>query len=71
MIATQYFAHNNAILPEVITTWSKYVSITVPHCKLRFIDSLNFIPMALAKMSSASGVTELAKDYYPHMYNRG
>jgi len=40
------FLHNNAILPDVITTGSKYMSITVPQCKMRFIDSLNFIPMA-------------------------
>ena len=64
------FLHNNAILPEVITTGSKYMSITVPQCKMRFIDSLNFIPMALASMPSAFGVTELAKGYFPHLYNR-
>jgi len=38
---------------------------------MRFIDFLNFIPMALANMPSAFGVTELAKGYFPSLYNRG
>ena len=64
------YLHENAILPEVITTGSKYMSIQVPACKLRFIDSLNFIPMALADMPRAFGETELAKGFFPHLYNR-
>ena len=64
------YLHENAILPEVITTGSKYMSIKVPACKIRFIDSLNFIPMALADMPSAFGQTELTKGFFPHMYNR-
>lgn len=34
------------------------------------IDSLNFIPMPLAEMPSAFGETELAKGYFPHLFNR-
>lgn len=63
------YLHENAILPEVITTGSKYMSIVVPVCKIKFIDSLNFIPMALADMPKAFGETELAKGYFPHLYN--
>ena len=63
------YLHQNAILPEVITTGSKYMSIAVPVCNIRFIDSLNFIPMALADMPEAFGETELAKGYFPHLYN--
>ena len=64
------YLHENAILPEVITTGSKYMSIKVPACKIRFIDSLNFIPMALADMPKAFGETELVKGFFPHLYNR-
>ena len=64
------YLHANAILPDVITTGSKYMSISVPACKIRFIDSLNFIPMALAEMPKSFGETELAKGYFPHLYNR-
>ena len=63
------YLHQNGILPEVITTGSKYMSISVPVCKIRFIDSLNFIPMALADMPKAFGENELAKGYFPHLYN--
>ena len=63
------YLHQNAILPEVITTGSKYMSIAVPVCNIRFIDSLNFIPMALADMPEAFDETELAKGYFPHLYN--
>lgn len=64
------YLHNNAILPEVITTGSKYMSIKVPFCKIKFIDSLNFIPMPLAEMPKAFGETEIAKGYFPHLFNR-
>ncbi|XP_052815380.1 uncharacterized protein LOC128242318 [Mya arenaria] len=64
------YLHDNAILPDVITTGSKYMSITVSKCKIRFIDSINFIPMALADMPGAFGETELAKGYFPHLFNR-
>ena len=37
---------------------------------MRFIDSLNFIPMDLADMPKAFGETELVKGYFPHLFNR-
>lgn len=64
------YLQNNSVLPDVITTGSKYMSIVVPACKIRFIDSLNFIPMALAEMPKAFGISELAKGYFPHLFNR-
>ena len=67
---TLKYLHENSILPKVITTESKYMSTEVPVCKIRFIDSLNFIPMPLADMPKAFGETELAKGYFPHMFNR-
>jgi hypothetical protein len=36
---------------------------------LRFIDSYNFLPFALAKMPAVFGLTELKKVYFPHFFN--
>ncbi|WAR28316.1 hypothetical protein MAR_014020, partial [Mya arenaria] len=58
------YLHDNAILPEVITNGTKFMSIKVPVCKICFIDSINFIPMALAYMPKAFGTSELAKGWY-------
>ncbi|WAQ98918.1 LOW QUALITY PROTEIN: hypothetical protein MAR_023291 [Mya arenaria] len=44
------YLHNNSILPDVITTGSKYMSVKVSLCNIRMIDSLNCIPMPLADM---------------------
>jgi len=64
------YLHDNAVLPEVITTGSKYISINVPVCKIRMIDSLNFMPMPLSDLPGAFGEMELAKGYFPHLFNR-
>jgi hypothetical protein len=37
---------------------------------LTFLDSLNFLPMKLAKIPSAFGLEELCKGYFPHLFNR-
>lgn len=64
------YLHDNAVLSDVITTGSKYMSINVPVFKIRMIDSLNFIPVALADMPKSFGEKELAKGYFPHLFNR-
>ena len=46
------------------------MSIQVPVCKIRFTDSLKFIPMPLADMPKVFGETELTKGYFPHFFNR-
>lgn len=63
------YLHDNSVI-KVITTGSKYMSVEVPINKIRMIDSLNFIPMALADMPKSFGETELAKGYFPRFYNR-
>lgn len=35
----------------------------------RFIDSINFIPMALSKFPKAFGLNNLSKGYYPYKFN--
>lgn len=46
------------------------MSINVPACSIRIIDSLNFIPMSLADMPESFCETELAKGYFPHLSSR-
>ena len=36
---------------------------------LTFLDSLNFLPMKLAKIPDAFGLEELRKGYFPHLFN--
>ncbi len=36
---------------------------------IRFLDSINFLPMALAKLPKSFGLDELKKGYFPHLYN--
>ena len=42
------------------------------HCPnlCKFIDSINFIPMSLAKFPKTFGQDELCKGYFPHMFNK-
>ena len=44
--------------------------LTVPSFKIKMIDSINFLPMALEKLPSMFGFTEIKKGYFPHLFNR-
>lgn len=46
------------------------MSIYVPECKLRMIDSLNFLSMPLSDLPKAFDVEEISKGYFPHLFNR-
>jgi hypothetical protein len=59
----------NGITPEVIMNGSKCTYLKLPIQKLRFIDSLNFLPMALSKFPETFGFEELRKGYFPHFFN--
>ena len=50
-------------------TGSKFMSIGVPQCKIRILDSINFSPMALEKFPDSFGLTEMTKGYFPHLFN--
>ncbi|XP_048775446.2 uncharacterized protein LOC125680045 [Ostrea edulis] len=63
-----YLVHTACIKPAVILNGSKILCMGV--FGLRFIDSYNFLPFALAKMPSAFGLTELKKGYFPHFFNK-
>ena len=60
----------NAIKYEIIYRGAKSLSLKVPDWSIRFIDSINFIPMALAKFPKTFGQDELCKGYFPHMFNK-
>ena len=69
--------HANAVGCKAIYNGAKCVTLETKvkkthHCKIKikFIDSLNFIPMALAKFPKTFGQPELCKGYFPHFFNK-
>ena len=66
----QNFLNKNAMKYDVILRGAKILSLTVPMFNMKFIDSLNFIPMALAAFPKTFGVPELCKGYFPHLFNK-
>ena len=66
----QNYLNKNAVKYEVILRGAKILSMTIPMFNIKFIDSLNFIPMSLAKFPKTFGMTELCKGYFPHLFNK-
>ena len=66
----QNYLNKNAVKYEVILRGAKILSMTIPMFNIKFIDSLNFIPMSLAKFPKTFGKTELCKGYFPHLFNK-
>ena len=64
------FLIENAIYYDIIYRGAKSLSMTVPMFNIKFIDSINFIPMSLAKFPKTFGQDELCKGYFPHMFNK-
>ncbi|CAB4029959.1 DNA polymerase [Paramuricea clavata] len=48
---------------------AKILTLSVPLFKIKFVDSLSFIPMRLADFPKTFGLNELAKGYFPHLFN--
>ena len=68
-----------AIPYEVIYNGAKCMTLTTKRkgkkrtqfaVEIKFIDSLNFIPMALARFPKTFGLDELCKGYFPHYFNK-
>ena len=51
-----------------IVNGAKILTLSIP--RIKFIDSLNFLPMALAEFQKTFGLTELAKGFFPHFFNK-
>ena len=69
--------HENAVGCEAIYNGAKCVTLKTNTKKshqlkinIKFIDSLNFIPMALARFPKTFGQDELCKGYFPHFFNK-
>ena len=60
----------NAIHYDIIYRGAKNLTMKVPDWDIKFIDSINFIPMALAKFPKTFGQDELCKGYFPHAFNK-
>ena len=64
------FLTDNAIHYDIIYRGAKSLSLRIPTFNIKFIDSINFIPMSLAKFPKTFGQDELCKGYFPHMFNK-
>ena len=71
------FLHANGVVCDPIYNGAKCVTLTTRtkksyhlKTKIKFIDSLNFIPMALAKFPKTFAQPELCKGYFPHFFNK-
>ena len=64
------FLNENVIPYEIIYRGAKCISMTIPMLDIKFIDSLNFIPMGLAKFPKTFAQPELCKGYFPHLFNK-
>ena len=60
----------NGIHYDSIYNGAKILTLKVASWDIKFIDSLNFIPMPLAKFPKTFGQDELCKGYFPHFFNK-
>ncbi|XP_070564122.1 uncharacterized protein [Ptychodera flava] len=63
------YCHENNVQPEVIINGTKIMRIYIPHLNIKFIDSYNFLPVALAQLPDMFELNELHKGYFPHFFN--
>ena len=71
------YLNQNAVPCEAIYNGAKCVTLKTKvkkshqfKIKIKFIDSLNFIPMALAKFPKTFAQDEMCKGYFPHFFNK-
>ncbi|XP_018570577.2 uncharacterized protein LOC108910461 [Anoplophora glabripennis] len=63
-----YILTKTDLKPELIMRGTKIISMEVENVK--FLDSLNYLPMALSKLPKAFDLgPELKKGYFPHYFN--
>ena len=65
----EYF-YNKCLLPKLILNGAKIMSMELEATKIKFRDSLNFLPMPLKAFPKTYGLTELKKGCFPHFFNR-
>jgi hypothetical protein len=59
------YLYKQGVLPTVVPNGAKAMSLTVPACKIKMLDSLNFLPMALAKLPSIFGFKRIEEGIFP------
>ena len=64
------YLREHGVKYDVIMRGAKVLSLTVDMFNVRFVDSLNFTPMKLANFPKTFGIEELAKGYFPHLFNK-
>lgn len=63
-----YILVSTDLKPELIMRGTKIISMVVGNVK--FLDSLNYFPMALSKLPKAFGLGDrFKKGYFPHLFN--
>ena len=55
---------------NIIYSGSKIMYMTLEKLHMRFIDSLNFLPMPLSNLPKAFDLKEMCKGWFPHYFNR-
>ena len=65
----KYMLENGVCPTNVIRSGGKVRQMIEPNSQIRFIDSLSFLPMSLAKLPKTFGFTELKKGYFPFFFN--
>ena len=60
--------YRQAVVPSQIVNGAKLLSVAIPG-GIKFIDSLNFFPMALASFPQTFSLREEAKGFFPHFFN--
>ena len=70
MFLLEYLVNNSVRPSKVIYNGSKIMYMEVAKgLHIRVLDSLNFLPMRLAALPKAFGLTEMRKGYFPHFFN--
>ena len=64
------YLYQNGVKPTIIANGAKNMYIEVPGCRIRMIDSINFLPSALSELPKMFGLEELKRGYFPHLFNR-
>ena len=65
----QYLMAIGQIPEPIIFSGTKIMHMKMKALNMSFLDSFNFLPMALARLPSSFGLNELRKGYFPHLIN--
>ena len=68
VIILEKILNNFCVKVDTIYRGAKIVSMKIPEYKIRFIDSMSFLPMALKKLTSAFDLNSKKGDF-PHFFN--